>query len=370
MKLLFAIKGLVVSGGGAERVFVDVVNALRGRGHDVQVATFDPLGRRFFYSLDTATPVHSLAQCGPAQPTRLSELPGIMSMSRNLVRQERPDAVVAFMHSTFVPVGLGVLGTGIPFIASEHTDPIHYRTRRLQRLLRDAVFARSAAITVPTEASRLAQPERWREKMYAIPNAIDFDTLGALAANRRPEPLVLSVGRLMAEKDYPTLIRAFAQVAGEFPNWRLRIAGDGNLREKVEMEVARSGVSGRIELPGYVRDIPAEYARAAVFVSSSVNESFGLVTAEALASRCPVIGFADCLGTAQLIDHGNNGLLVDPGADRVQSLADALRKLMADQALRERLGTAGPASVADYSLASITDKWEAMLEDVCKKDRA
>ncbi|MEL1251544.1 glycosyltransferase family 4 protein [Aurantiacibacter gilvus] len=370
MKLLFAIKGLVVSGGGAERVFVDVVNALRGRGHDVQVATFDSPGKPFFYSLDPATPVHSLAQSGPAQPTRLAELPGIMRKSRQLVRQERPDAVVAFMHSTFVPVGLGVLGTGVPFVASEHTDDIHYRTRRLQRWLRDAVFARSDAITIPTEASRQDQPERWQKRMYAIPNAIDFEALGALAANRRPGQVVLSVGRLMAEKDYRTLIQAFAQVAGEFPDWRLRIAGDGHLREQVEAEIARSGVSERIELPGYVRDIPAEYARAAIFASSSINESFGLVTAEALASGCPAIGFADCIGTAQLIEDGTNGLLVEPGADRVQSLANALRKLMADQALRERLGGAGPVSVAQYSLSSITDKWETMLENVCKRARA
>ncbi len=370
MKLLFAIKGLVVSGGGAERVFVDVANALRGRGHDVHVATFDPPGQPFFYALDPATPVHSLAQSRPAQPTRLAELPGIMRKTRKLVLQERPDAVVAFMHSTFVPVGLGMLGTGVPFVASEHTDGIHYRTRRLQRILRDAVFARSAAITIPSEASRREQPVRWQERMHAIPNAIDFDALGALATDRQPEPLILSVGRLMAEKDYPTLIRAFALVAGEFPAWRLRIAGDGNMRQQVEAEVERSGVSERIELPGYVRDIPAEYARAAIFASSSIYESFGLVTAEALAAGCPAVGFADCIGTAQLIDHDTNGLLVEPGEDRVQSLATGLRRLMADAALRERLGNAAPASVREYSLPSITDKWETMLENVCKKGPA
>lgn len=370
MKLLFAIKGLVVSGGGAERVFVDVVNELRLRGHAVQVATFDPPGQSFFYALSPDIPVHSLAQNEPAQPTRLAELPGIMRKARKLVRKERPDAVVAFMHSTFVPVGLGLLGTGVPFVASEHTDGVHYKTRRLQRMLRDAVFARSAAITVPSEASRQAQPERWRERMQAIPNAIDFDALGALAENRQPDQVILSVGRLMAEKDYPTLIRAFAQVAGEYPAWRLRIAGDGHLRDEIEAEAARSGVSERIELPGYVRDIPAEYARAAIFASSSIYESFGLVTAEALASGCPAIGFADCIGTAQLIKDGTNGMLVKPGADRVQALAIALRTLMADRALRERLGAAGPASVGEYSLPSITDKWETMLMNICKKGPA
>lgn len=370
MKLLFAIKGLVVPGGGAERVFVDVVNELRARGHDVQVATFDPPGQAFFYDLDQAITVHSLADCAPGQPTGFSQFPSIMRKARHLVLQEQPDAVVAFMHSTFVPVGMGLLGTGIPFVASEHTDGAHYQGRTVQRLLRDAIFARSAAITIPSEASREAQPTRWQERMVAIPNAIDFAALSATAENRQPEPLILSVGRLMAEKDFPTLIRAFADVAEDFPDWRLRIAGDGALRGAIEAEIQRSGFADRIDLPGYLRDIPAEYRRASIFAIPSLYESFGLVTAEALASGCPAVGFADCLGTAQLIRDGQNGLLVDPGDDRAEALAKALRRLMGDAALRQRLGEQGPSSVRGYSLAAITDRWEAMLQSVSRRGDA
>lgn len=370
MKLLFAIKGLVVSGGGAERVFVDVVNALCARGHEILVATFDPAGETFFYDLDSAIPIHSLGHSGPAQPTRAAELPGIMRKARNLVRSEAPDAAVAFMHSTFVPVGLGLLGTSVPFIASEHTDGVHYKGRRVQKLLRDTIFARSDAITIPSEASRLAQSERWQGRMHAIPNAIDFDALSARARDSRREPVILSVGRLMAEKDYPTLIRAFALVAGEFPDWRLRIAGDGHLRGKIEAEVSRSGYGDRIDLLGYVRDTPAEYARASIFAISSLYESFGLVTAEALATGCPAVGFADCLGTAQLIRHEENGLLVDPGGNRAESLGGAMRRLMADTPLREKLGAAGPESVREYSLTSVADKWENMLSEIIQRGRA
>ncbi|MCB2085761.1 MAG: glycosyltransferase family 4 protein [Sphingomonadaceae bacterium] len=366
MKLLFAIKGLVVAGGGAERVFVDVVNELANRGHEVSVATFDPPDQPFFYTLDQRIPVHSLANSQPAQPTRASEIPGIMALSRKLVGRLAPDAVIAFMHSTFVPVGLGLIGDRTPFIASEHTDGVHYEGRRVQRLLRDAIFARSAAITIPSEASRQAQPERWRAKMHALPNAIDFERLSQDAASRQPEKLILSVGRLMAEKDYPTLIRAFAQVADEFPEWQLRIAGDGHLRPAIEAEIAHSGYADRITLPGYVRDIPAEYRRAAIFAIPSLYESFGLVTAEALATGCPAVGFADCIGTAQLIENEVNGLLVEPGEDRVSALADALRRLMAEAHLREQLGAAGPASVEHYSLHSIADRWEEMLTQVCQ----
>ena len=234
------------------------------------------------------------------------------------------------------------------------------------RALRDAIFARSAAITIPSEASRQAQPERWRAKMHALPNAIDFERLSQDAASRQPEKLILSVGRLMAEKDYPTLIRAFAQVADEFPEWQLRIAGDGHLRPAIEAEIAHSGYADRITLPGYVRDIPAEYRRAAIFAIPSLYESFGLVTAEALATGCPAVGFADCIGTAQLIENEVNGLLVEPGEDRVSALADALRRLMAEAHLREQLGAAGPASVEHYSLHSIADRWEEMLTQVCQ----
>ena len=101
-----------------------------------------------------------------------------------------------------------------------------------------------------------------------------------------------------------------------------------------------------------------EYAAASVVAMPSRWESFGLATAEALASARPVIGFADCPGTNELIDDGVNGLLVEGGDHRVSHLVAGLRRLMLDASLRDALGARGPASVARFRGEEVTPVWE------------
>ena len=89
----------------------------------------------------------------------------------------------------------------------------------------------------------------------------------------------------------------------------------------------------------------AAYRSAKFLVMSSLYEGFGLVTAEALACGLPVIGFADCEGTNELVLDGRNGRLVDPGADRAEALSVAMRQLIDDDPqrafIREALHSVG-----------------------------
>jgi glycosyltransferase involved in cell wall biosynthesis len=107
------------------------------------------------------------------------------------------------------------------------------------------------------------------------------------------------------------------------------------------------------------------YGRAQLYAHPAIHESFGLVTAEALAYGLPAIGFADCSGTNEIIVDGLNGLLVE-GGRRVESLAAGLDRMMGSAELRAKLGAAGPESVKRYSIAAITDAWERLLTTVCR----
>lgn len=148
-------------------------------------------------------------------------------------------------------------------------------------------------------------------------------------------------------------------------DWDLRIVGEGHLRPALERQIADLGMVGRIELAGAVSDVGGEYAAAQLFALPSSYESFGLVTAEAFAHGLPVIGFADCPGTNTLVVDGINGLLVG-GADRVSAFALGLKRLMGDADLRERLGSAAPATVAEFSTDRVIDAWEALLYSVAR----
>jgi len=151
-------------------------------------------------------------------------------------------------------------------------------------------------------------------------------------------PVVLSVGRLTEQKDYTTLIQAFALVRKE-RSARLMILGDGEDRPKLEALVQELGLEGEVALPGFV-DNPYKYMkRAKVFVLSSKWEGLPTVLIEALACGCPVVS-TDCpSGPAEILEGGKWGPLVPVGD--VHSLAKAILQVLERPPDRELLRKRG-----------------------------
>lgn len=147
-------------------------------------------------------------------------------------------------------------------------------------------------------------------------------------------PVILFAGFPYQLKGVDMLIRAFQRVADDFPEWRLRILGWFPDRAQIEADIDGHP---RIDLVGPVprADMPAQMAQSALFVLPSRSEAMGRVLIEAMAAGKPRIG-SRVGGIPTLIDDGRDGLLVAPGA--VDELADALRELLADEGLRERMG--------------------------------
>jgi len=368
MKILFAIKSLDVPGGGAERVLTIVASGLAEKGHEVSVLTFDSGGGKSFYPLHSGIRRIRLSLGPTVGPTGLRAFVERLPALRRAVRRERPDVVVGFMHSMFVPLAFAMMGTDVPLVAREHIVPVYYRGRGVEYTLFKAGCRLSKRVTVLSEAVRALYPSRLRNKMVPMPNpVVEYDNCAVDPVGAADQlKTVLSVGRLEHQKDHATLIEAFASVAGRFPDWRLRIIGDGSLRDDLESAVSRLGLGERVVLPGSTGRIEEEYAGAQLLAVPSLFESFGMVTAEALAVGLPVVGFADCPGTNELIRHDANGWLVKiaDGQERVKAFADGLETLMSDGSLRTRLGTAGPPSVRDFAPDTVVSGWEDLLRDV------
>jgi len=364
MRLLFCIKAMNNPGGGAERVLATVANGLAARGHDVAVLTFEAPGGRPFYALDAAVERIGLgigSTTGPATP--VATLRRMVALRRQ-VRRHRPDVAIGFMHSMFLPLAAALAGSGVPVVASEHIVPEHYRSRPLQALLLRLAPPLLARMTCVTEAAASKYPPALRRRIEVVPNPLEptADGRADVAPEAAGPSTLLTVGRLTAQKDHETLIRAFALVAPDAPGWRLRIVGDGELRGRLEALVGELGLAGRVELPGSSADIASEYLAAQLFVMPSRYESFGLATAEALAYGLPAVGFEDCAGTNELIRHGVNGILVPGATDRTGALAKALEELMSDPARRRELAQGNAVIPPRFRLDAVLDDWESLLE--------
>jgi glycosyltransferase involved in cell wall biosynthesis len=175
------------------------------------------------------------------------------------------------------------------------------------------------------------------------------------------------VARLEEQKNIEALIRAFLMLAEEFPDWCVRIFGEGTKRAVLEKLVVDLALTGRVLLPGAVDTVEDEYARAHVFCLSSRWEGFPNALAEAMAHGLPVVGFLGCAGVNAIIDDGIDGLLA-PGNGDSATLAGALRVLMADPVKRVRMGEQARLLARRFSSEDITDRWEHLLLQVAERD--
>jgi glycosyltransferase involved in cell wall biosynthesis len=152
-------------------------------------------------------------------------------------------------------------------------------------------------------------------------------------------PVILSIGRLTPQKDFPTLFRAFAR-ARKKKRLRLIILGEGDLRAELEELSRELEISEDVAFMGFV-DNPYSYAgRASLFVLSSAWEGFGNVVVEALACGCPVVS-TDCPGgPAEILGYGKYGTLVPVGDDTAmaEAIINSINREHDREGLRERAG--------------------------------
>ena len=360
LRLLFVVKSLATQAGGAERVLCQICSELSDRGYSVEIASFDAPSTDDFYPLDARVARHRLGIGDVRSRTRTLELFHKARALRALIRRIGPDVAIGFMHSAFVPLTFGSIRFGVPVIASEHISYDHYLGRPLEKLLVLATAPFCSAITITLERVRDGFPGWIRRKMRVIPNPVVMTQPRPSHVERRQR--ILFVGNFRPQKDHRTLIEAFGRLA-HYSNWDLRLVGGGELEEEVKQQVVASGLGSRVTFTGAISDVASEYALADLFAVPSYYESFGLAAAEALASGIPVVGFADCPGTNELILDGVNGILVS-GENRATALAEGLAKLMTDQSLRLQLGARGPASIKRYSIDAAADLWEKLIGEV------
>ncbi|MQY12761.1 Glycogen synthase [Streptomyces sp. RB5] len=229
-----------------------------------------------------------------------------------------------------------------------------YKKHVLGRVLRSA-----AAVVVLTEAQAEFVRDRYgtpARRVFVVPNGVGAEFYRE-PREPGPGPLrLLFVGRLSAQKNVARLLDALSLVREPV---RLRIVGDGELREELAARVRRLDLGGVVEFSGalYGDELAAAYAAADAFVLPSDKEGMPLAALEAMAAALPVVA-TDVPGNAELL--GDTGLLAGP---EPAALAAAIDSLAADPGLRRRLARRSAAAAPGYSWEAVT----AAVEQVYAK---
>lgn len=236
-----------------------------------------------------------------------------------------------------------------PMVITVHNvvlDETAGRAAGLQRRLEQAVLARADRVIAPSDAiaeglGGTVARDRIRVVVPVSPPALPrrsrADIRGRLGISD-DTPLVSCVARLHPQKDLPTLLRAFVDVAARVPDARLAVVGDGPDRSALEAESSRLGLDDVVRWVGFDADAVDWIAASDVFALSSVWEAIPLVLPEAMALGVPVVS-TDVGMASELLGDGRAGAVVDVGDDR--AMADALVRFLEDRSGALAAGDAG-----------------------------
>jgi glycosyltransferase involved in cell wall biosynthesis len=358
--------------GGADRQIVYLAKALLSHDYDVRLVSMTALEEMGRHAVAEGLPVTSLEMVrGRADWGAFRRLVA-------LLRSWQPHLLSSFMYHANLMGRLAGRWAGVPLLVTSIRSERNGSAAqdwfmRLTNWMDDCQTTNSQQVADSLRQRSLLSPGKSR----VIPNGIDPDALIASAEERprlraelklEPDQFVwLAVGRLLPQKDYPTLLEAFAPLA-RYPA-RLLIAGRGPLLAELQQQVEQLGIASRVMFLGVRQDIASLLAAADGFVLSSAWEGMPNVVMEALAAAKPVVS-TRVGGVAELIQDGKTGWLVPAGDHK--ALSQAMRQLMTlSDADREQMGRAGRDHLsAHFGLDAMARRWMTLYDDLLARKKS
>ena len=383
--LVFNLNGM----GGTSRSVITQANALAG-DHEILLVSVTRSSAATHYHLDPRIEVDYLVDTVPGEPP--AAVSGVVDPETALRLDERESLLVParwdrqFTALTdvameghlpnveadvLVTVTPGLLAAAIQLVPStvavlhqEHRSSSD-RTATLEPLL--AFAPRADAVVLLTDSMAVWLEEQLGPKMsttLVMPNPLPQKHA---PRSRLDTGLIVAAGRIVREKQFGKLIAAFASIADQIPEWRLRILGEGPNRLGLKRLVRKHELWDRVELPGSTTDMLGEWAKASICALTSKAEGFPLVAQEAMAAGVPVVTFDCAAGPREIVEHEVNGLLVAP--DSVPGMASALLRLATNDELRSKLGEGAFVSSERYAPDVLAAQWTEIFETVVSRRR-
>jgi glycosyltransferase involved in cell wall biosynthesis len=367
LRILFVLTGLAY--GGAETQLVRLATRLKSRGWEVSVVSLMP-PKAYVEDLEAAgIPVFSLNIW-----RKLPDPRPVLRLAR-IIRKWQPDVVHSHMvHANLLARIVRFLAPIPVLICSARNIDEGGRFREILYRLTDSLC------DLTTQVSH-AGLERYvrvgavpRHKIRYIPNGVDTERFKPNLEDRlkfRKELGVdgfvwLAVGRFDPQKDYPTMLQAFARVVHKHSNTILLIAGDGPLRKTMENLARELGIEKRTKFLGIRRDIPQLMNAADAYVMSSSWEGMPNVLLEASATGLPIVA-TDVGGNREIVLDGVTGFLVPPR--NPEALARAMLRIMdlSDEERKEMGKRARKHIEVKFNLDRVVDLWEILYYELLEK---
>ena len=354
--ILFYLSGL--EQGGTERVVVNLAEFFWNKGYKVTLATTHQSNNEYSISQGIkrilTSPSHDFIT-----NSRISNFKIRLTTLRSILREEQPDVVAAFIGKNNMMAILSSVGLHIPVYVAVRGEPMAEYYSRGMRLMAKILFVFAKGVILQTEQSKDFFPIWIQKKCHILSNPLKTDFLKE-NLREQVENTIVTVGRCDENKNQKLLIDAFAEIEDRYPNTKVYLYGDGELRSQLIEYVEKLGLSNQILLHGKVEDTRETIKNAGIFVLTSNTEGMPNALIEAMVLGLPVISTnCPCGGPKMLIEEGKNGLLIPVGDKK--ALADAIIQLLDNPDIRQSLGNQALKLKETLYPEKVNMEWEDYL---------
>ncbi len=375
MKIVYSI-GSIANSGGIERVLCTKANYFADiLDYEIHIIVLNDPGKTFF-PFSKKIHIHSLGI------ERIIHKPWMVFGSRS--RKEYQKKLFQKLEEIRPDITISVFGLDAEFLykatdGSKKVLEFHFTKNYLRhlgnalindkyRLIRkiwlefllakERYYARKYQhIVLLTEKDKFL----WggRKKFTVIPNPLSFETEHAAPLTNQQ---IISMGRLVAPKGFQYLIRAFALLKKDFPDWKLHIYGEGHDQSMLLTLIKELSLSENIMIAPPTQNTASVLLSSSIFVLSSLYDGFGLVLTEAMECGVPCVAF-DCeCGPSEIITDKKDGFLVR--LRDVNELSEQMKLLMSDKVLRLKMGEAAKQNVKRFGVGKVMNRWVEFFEEI------
>lgn len=389
--MLLYLAPFINSTGGAEKVCCDMANEMVKRGHSVSIVYAYGKSGRPFFPLNENVRMYNLMSVSPEKWNGAMEfsIPRSWKIGREtlrifntswahgleeeyvgrkiaddlkgLVEKEDADVIVSYWprYSNYL---LNYAKISKPLVTMFHFDPEILAKDASPGSRRACEYSKAVSVLLPKGVDRLHRYIPYANAVW-MPNVVPQYEASAQLDMKKETYTVINVARLdKHQKRQHLLLKAFAKVAPQFPNWNLELWGQswsGRYTEQLKSIITVHHLENRIFLKGTTQQVFKQYQQADIFAFPSAYEGFPLAMTEAMSAGLPVVAYRSCTAAEEIVQP-DSGVLVDDG---IEALADGLAKLMKSQELRVSMGRAAKKSMKPFAPQHIWDQWNTLLMD-------
>lgn len=352
--------------GGAERVMVNLADYFVKKGYRVTLVTQYQEKEEYIIN-EKVTRILSDITKEETTGSRMINFKRRFCKLRGIWKQEKPDVILSFIGKNNMMAILTSRFLSIPVAVSVRAEPsMEYESTGMRFMARH-LFALADGVILQTSRCFDFFPEKVRKKAVILRNPVSSSFFRERYEGER-EKTIVAVGRVDENKNHEMLIRAFAGIASEFPDYRLVIYGDGEKRKELLRLTEKLLLSDRISLPGSVSDVADLIYKTRVFVLPSNTEGVPNTLIEAMLMGLTVVSTdCPCGGPADLIEDGVNGILTPVGD--VEKMKEKLQFLLKNLQAADLMGEKATKTSVIFEPEKVYGEWEAFLCSLKKKQR-